>query len=65
VDTLNPIARGSRVKLRFTYHQEEFEAIGLVVYVSQSLDMGIQFTQVSDDQQARLNQWLEEPPREF
>jgi hypothetical protein len=27
--------------------------------------MGIQFTQVSDDQQARLNQWLEEPPREF
>ena len=28
VDTLNPIPRGSRVKLRFTHHQEEFEAIG-------------------------------------
>jgi len=65
VDTLNPIPRGSRVKLRFTHHQEEFEAIGLVVYVSQSLGMGIQFTEVSNDQQARLNHWLEAPPREF
>jgi hypothetical protein len=65
VDTLNPIPRGSCVKVRFTHHQEEFEAIGLVVYVSQRLGMGIQFTQVSDDQQARPNQWLEELPREF
>src|SRR5271156_5499623 len=58
VDTLNPIPCGSRVKLRFTHHQEEFEAIGLVVYVSLSLGMGIQFTEVSHDQQARLNDWL-------
>jgi hypothetical protein len=65
VDTLNPIPRGSRVKLRFTHHQEEFEAIGLVVYVSQGLGMGIQFTEVSPDQQARLNHWLEEPPWEY
>jgi Ribonuclease G/E len=65
VDTLNPIAQGSRVRIRVTHHQEDFEAIGSVVYVSQGLGMGIQFTEVSEEQQARLDQWLEEPPKEF
>ena len=65
VDTFNPIARGSRVRIRFTHHQEDFEAIGSVVYVSQGLGMGIQFTEVSQEKQVRLDQWLEEPPKEF
>jgi hypothetical protein len=65
VDTLNPLAQGSRVRIRFTHHQEEFEGVGSVVYVSQGLGMGIVFSDVSEEQQARLDLWLEEPPREF
>jgi hypothetical protein len=65
VDTLNPIARGGRVRIRFTHHQEDFEAVGSVVYVSQGLGMGVQFMEVSQEEQARLDRWLEEPRREF
>jgi PilZ domain len=65
VDTLNPVPQGSRVRIRFTHHQEVFEGIGSVVYVSRGLGMGIRFTDVHAEQQARLDQWLEEPPREF
>jgi PilZ domain len=65
VDTLNPVPQGSRVRIRFTHHQEEFEGVGSVVYVSQGLGMGIKFSDVSPGEQARLDQWLEEPPREF
>jgi hypothetical protein len=65
VDTLNPVPQGSRVRIRFTHHQEEFEAIGSVVYVSQGLGMGIKFSDVSPEEQTRLDRWLEEPPWEF
>jgi hypothetical protein len=65
VDTLNPIPQGSRVRIRFTHHQEEFEGVGSVVYVSQGLGMGIKFSEVQAEQQARLDRWLEEPTREF
>jgi hypothetical protein len=41
VDTLNPIPQGSRARIRFTHHQEEFEAMGSVVYVSQGLGMAL------------------------
>ena len=65
VDTLNPVPQGSRVRIRFTHHGEVFEGVGSVVYVSRGLGMGVRFTEVPPEQQARLHQWLEEPPREF
>ena len=65
LDTLNPIPQGSRVRLRFTHNNEVFEAIGKVVYVSYGLGMGVTFTEVSPEQQARLDHWLTDSHREF
>ena len=65
IDTLNPVPKGSEVRLRFTHHNEVFEAIGRVVYVSPGLGMGIAFETVAEDQQARLQRWLESPDNEF
>jgi hypothetical protein len=34
VDTLNPLPNGSKVRLRITHHDEVFEGVGRIVYVS-------------------------------
>ena len=65
IDTLNPIPRGSQVRLRITHHEEVFEAIGRVVYMSPGLGMGIAFEKVEPAQQALLQRWLEGPDQEY
>ena len=65
VDTLNPIAQTSQVRLRLTHHNQVFEALGHVIYVSPGLGMGITFDTVTAEQQARLEHWLHAPEHEF
>ncbi|HXY00921.1 MAG TPA: PilZ domain-containing protein [Candidatus Limnocylindrales bacterium] len=65
VDTLNPVPQGSKVRLRITHHDEVFEAIGRVVYVSYGLGMGVAFENVTPEEQAKLDRWIEDPDREF
>ena len=65
IDTLNPIPEGSRVRLRIIHHDETFEAIGKVVYVSYGLGMGVAFTEVSNEELARLDHWFANADSEF
>jgi c-di-GMP-binding flagellar brake protein YcgR len=65
IDTLNPIPAGSQVRIRITHHDEVFEAVGRVVYLSQGLGMGIAFLAVEAEQQAKLERWLAESGAEF
>jgi hypothetical protein len=65
IDTLNPIPRGSQVRLRITHHEEVFEALGRVVYASPGLGMGIVFETVAPAQEAMLQRWLEGPDQEY
>jgi len=65
VDTLNPVPQGSQIRLRITHNNEVFEALGKVVYVSYGLGMGVTFTEVSSEQQARLDLWLADTQHEF
>lgn len=65
VDTLNPIPQTSQVRLRLTHHNEIFEALGHVIYVSPGLGMGIIFDTMASEQQERLDQWLHAPQHEF
>jgi len=58
IDTLNPIAKGSQIRLRLTHHDEVFEAVGRVVYVSPALGMGVAFEAVAAEEQAKLERWL-------
>ena len=65
IDTLNPVPQGSQVRLRFTHHNEVFEAVGKVVYVSQGLGMGVVFVSAAPEHQAMLERWLEEKDQEI
>jgi hypothetical protein len=65
VDTLNPVPKGSEVRVRITHGTETFVAMGRVVYVSYGLGMGIEFVRMEHDQRALLARWLSEPDREF
>jgi hypothetical protein len=65
IDTLNPIPSGSRVRVRITHHQEVFQAIGRVVYVSPGLGIGIAFVNVEPEEYARLERWFAETGSEF
>lgn len=65
IDTLNPVPQGSKIRLRLTHDDEVFEAIGRIVYVSYGLGMGVVFTEVTPEQQQRLERWLGESNREF
>jgi hypothetical protein len=58
IDTLNPTPKDSKVRLRFTHHDEVFEAVGRVVYVSPGLGMGICFETVVPEEQQKLTRWL-------
>jgi len=65
IDTMNPIQKGCQIRLRFTHHQEVFEAMARVVYVSYRLGMGVVFEAVAPEEVARLDRWLAETGLEF
>ncbi len=65
IDTLNPVPQGARVRLRITHHDEIFEAIGCIVYVSPGLGMGMVFVEVDAEEQARLDRWLTAKDQEY
>jgi hypothetical protein len=59
IDPLNPVPHGSQVRVRITHENEISEAAGRIVYVSYGLGMGVAFTEVTTEQQHRLDRWLE------
>lgn len=65
IDTLNPSVVGSKLRLRITHFEEVFEAIGVVVYTSQSLGMGVAFSGITPEELAKLDRWLADPDAEF
>jgi hypothetical protein len=65
IDTLNPLPQGTLARLRLTHHEEIFEAVGRVVYVSPSLGMGVVFVSVEEEHRVRLERWLTEKDCEF
>ncbi|HEY2118768.1 MAG TPA: PilZ domain-containing protein [Candidatus Acidoferrum sp.] len=65
VDTLNPVRAGAKIRLRCTHHDEQFEAIGVVVYVSPNLGMGVYFSEIAAEEQSKLERWLNNPDTEF
>lgn len=63
VDTINPFANGTDVRVRITTATREFEARAKVAYSHVHLGMGLQFCEVAPEHLAVLRQWLpaEEP----
>jgi hypothetical protein len=65
IDTLNPVPKGAQIRLRITHHDEVFEALGSVVYVSTGLGMGVIFENVATDEQVKLDRWLNSTNEEY
>ncbi|MBS1839351.1 MAG: PilZ domain-containing protein [Acidobacteria bacterium] len=60
VDTLNPLPKGTKVRVELTRGEELFETVGTVMYVSPGLGMGLQFQEpVAEEQMNILTRWLE------
>jgi len=59
IDTLNPMAPGTRIHVKLVHEEESFEAEGRVAYVSLALGMGVAFESVAPEQLAILDRWLE------
>lgn len=57
-DTLNPVSKGSLVRIRLTHFDEAFEATARVIYVSPGLGMGVAFENVDPAQLSILERWL-------
>ena len=58
IDTLNPVPRGTLVRLRLTRNREVFEVVAKVAYVSPGLGMGLHFQDPLPGQMTILDRWL-------
>ncbi len=57
---MSPYAAGAAVRVRLKHGLHEFEAIAAVRYSLLSMGMGLEFTEISPENQAVLHQWLAE-----
>jgi PilZ domain len=60
IDTLNPFAKGTAVKVRIEKKGASFEASARVVYSLDSMGMGLAFNPVGPEQLWVLHEWLGE-----
>lgn len=64
VDTLNPVKKGSQIRLRLVQGSESLETEARVVYVSPGLGMGVRFYEyISKSQLVLLDEWLSQAER--
>jgi hypothetical protein len=60
VDTVNPLAPETVVKLRLTKWHQSFEAQAKTVYSRIGMGMGLMFVAVDSTEQATLESWIDE-----
>jgi hypothetical protein len=58
VDTINPLERGTSVRLKIHTETQVFEALAMVVYAHTHLGMGLKFGEVPAHSQDVLQTWL-------
>ena len=60
VDARKPLPAGTKVWVKISYRNENFDALGKVVYVLQNAGMGILFTKIEANDQSVLDKWIAE-----
>jgi len=60
IDTLNPYAAGTAVNLRLFKGKDVYEVRAIVSYRQAGFGMGLAFTGLEAEQQAKLEDWLSE-----
>ena len=61
VDTLKPLALGTKVRIKISHRGEYFEAQGKVANARPIAGMGIVFTRIELNDQLVLDRWIAEP----
>jgi hypothetical protein len=60
VDTLKPLPAGTKVRIRISHRNENFDALGKVVQTRPNSGMGILFTKIEPHDQLVLDKWIGE-----
>ncbi len=60
VNTLKPLAPGTKVRIKIFHRGCNFQALGKVVYARLDAGMGIVFTGVQSNDQLVLDKWIAE-----
>ncbi|MFY9528089.1 MAG: PilZ domain-containing protein [Candidatus Acidiferrales bacterium] len=60
IDTPNPFARKTRIRLTIYHGNKVFNALGKVIYVLPNMGMGVVFTEVEPQEMQVLLAWLRE-----
>jgi len=63
IDTLNPLPKGSDVRLRIRYGCSACEFPGKVIYMHAGFGMGVVFGELTAEQGSTLDVWLDELAR--
>jgi PilZ domain-containing protein len=61
VDTLKPLAPGTKVRIKISHRGEHFQAQGKVANARPNAGMGIVFTRIELNDQLVLDRWIAEP----
>jgi hypothetical protein len=58
LDMLNPLPKGTRLKINVTHHDQQLDAVGRVVHSELNVGMGVQFEEIG--QRSVMDAWLAE-----
>jgi PilZ domain-containing protein len=65
VDSINPLPKDSKVRLRIRYGCSTCEFSGIVIYTHAGFGMGVVFNDLTKEQQSTLDVWLDELARKM
>ena len=65
VDSINPLPKGTELKLRIRYGCSACEFPGTVIYTHAGFGMGVVFHELTAEQRATLDVWLDELARKL
>jgi hypothetical protein len=63
IDTINPLPKGTELRLRIRYGCSSCEFPGKVIYTHAGFGMGVVFSELTAEQSSTLGVWLDELAR--
>ena len=60
VETVKPLAPGTKVSIRISHRSASFQALGRVIYAQSNSGMGVVFTSIQPNDQLLLEKWIAE-----
>ena len=65
IDSINPLPKGTDVRLRIRYGCSTCEFSGMVIYTHAGFGMGVVFGELTSEQRSTLDVWLDELARKL